>query len=156
MIKCESVYGDEKNVSKEKFVFRPSVYAGIIHDGKILMIKNRSNDKFWLPGGGIEICESAGEALKREVKEETGIDIEIEEFIAFRENLFYYDPSDEAYHAFLFFYKCRPLSFDLLENDKINDGEAHSPEWIGLEDIKTGKFDEKINKKLLEVLKNEL
>ena len=156
MIKCESTYGGEKEISKDKFIFRPSVYASIVKDEKILMLRCRSNGKFWLPGGGVELCERLDEALKREVREETGLEVEIEHFITFRENFFYYDPSDEAFHAFLFFYKCRPLTFDLLENNKINDGEAHSPEWISLDDIKDGKFDGEINKKLLEILKNNL
>jgi hypothetical protein len=33
------------------------------------------------------------------VREETGIEIEIQELLSFRENFFYYDPSGEAFHS---------------------------------------------------------
>jgi ADP-ribose pyrophosphatase YjhB (NUDIX family) len=45
-------------------------------EGKILMIK--SPDRGWeIPGGQVEARETLTDALKREVKEETGIDIEV-------------------------------------------------------------------------------
>lgn len=45
-------------------------------EGKILML--RSPDRGWeIPGGQVEEGESLTDALKREVKEETGVDIEV-------------------------------------------------------------------------------
>jgi len=46
------------------------------NEGKILMIK--SPDRGWeIPGGQVEAGEALTDALKREIKEETGIDIEV-------------------------------------------------------------------------------
>ena len=42
MIDCESIYGDRKLVPKEKLVFRPSVYAIIVHGGEIALVINQS------------------------------------------------------------------------------------------------------------------
>lgn len=51
----------------------------LIEDGKILLIK-RGREPFkgqWaIPGGRIEENESAEQCLKREMKEETGLDVE--------------------------------------------------------------------------------
>lgn len=63
------------------FVFRP-ITIGVkilaVSGGKVLLIKNRY-DKFWyLPGGGIKIGETFAEAAKREMKEEC--EIKPEEF----------------------------------------------------------------------------
>ncbi|MDP2656417.1 MAG: NUDIX domain-containing protein [bacterium] len=68
MIRCKSIHGNFVEIPKEKFVFRPSAYGVILHEGKILMIKNKTNGKFFFPGGGINIGERIPDAIKREVK----------------------------------------------------------------------------------------
>ena len=62
--------------------------SGLIEndEGKILMIK--SPDRGWeIPGGQVEVGENLTHALKREVKEETGIDIEVGNLRAVSSNL---------------------------------------------------------------------
>ncbi len=54
------------------------------------------------------------DALKREVKEEIGLDITVDKLLLFKENFFYYQPLDEAYHAFLFFFLCHPIDSKLI------------------------------------------
>ena len=135
-VECNSIKGGKISVPTEKLVFRLSVYGVIIHDGKILMIRNKSNGKLFFPGGGVNIAEKSLDALIREVREETGIEIEIEKFLHFKEQFFYWDPGDEAYHMFNFFYICRPKTFELLDDDKVDDEEAEKPRWIDMEEIK--------------------
>lgn len=64
-----------------------------IEDDEILLIKHQHLGKsgvLWAPpGGGMEYGESAEEALKREFKEETGLDIDIVQFLFVHE---YLDP----------------------------------------------------------------
>jgi 8-oxo-dGTP pyrophosphatase MutT (NUDIX family) len=57
----------------------PSVVA-IVQDacGRVLMIHKTDNDKWALPGGGHEIGESIADTVVREVKEETGYDVQVE------------------------------------------------------------------------------
>jgi ADP-ribose pyrophosphatase YjhB (NUDIX family) len=51
-------------------------------DDRILLVKHKYGQKKWsLPGGGIELGESVEEAAIREVKEETGLEIEISHLI---------------------------------------------------------------------------
>ena len=59
----------------------------IIEDDKLLVLKSResefvSKSQWELPGGIVEIEEDLHEALKREAKEEVGLDITIHEPIA--------------------------------------------------------------------------
>ena len=52
----------------------------IVQDGRILLIKRAvepSKGKWSIPGGGVEWGEPLVEALKREVREETGLEIEV-------------------------------------------------------------------------------
>ncbi|UCM89269.1 NUDIX hydrolase [Streptomyces marincola] len=46
-------------------------------EGHILLQRRRDNDLWALPGGAMEMNESLPQAAIREVKEETGLDIEI-------------------------------------------------------------------------------
>lgn len=64
---------------------RVRVCGILIEDDKILMAVHNGIGKrgiFWAPpGGGLEYGESVEEALKREFLEETGLVVEIEEFL---------------------------------------------------------------------------
>lgn len=51
--------------------------ALIIENGKVLMLHHKKLGVWLYPGGHIEKNETPEQALKREVKEETGLDIDI-------------------------------------------------------------------------------
>lgn len=56
----------------------PSASAIVTDEhGRILLIKRRDNTLWALPGGGHDIGESIEQTAVREVKEETGLDVEI-------------------------------------------------------------------------------
>jgi 8-oxo-dGTP diphosphatase len=60
---------------------RVSAYAIIAQEAEILLASwNRGVEPLWtLPGGGINLHESPDQALVREVREETGYDIEVDQ-----------------------------------------------------------------------------
>jgi len=56
----------------------PSVTAIVTDEpGRILMVHKTDNDLWALPGGGMDLGESIADAVVREVKEETGIDVAV-------------------------------------------------------------------------------
>ncbi len=56
----------------------PSVNVVVVNDdGDILLIRRTDNDNWALPGGAIDLGESAAQAAVRETQEETGITREI-------------------------------------------------------------------------------
>lgn len=64
-----------EKVGNQKLIL-PGVRAIILNEkGEILLQKRGDFKKWGLPAGSIELDESAFDALKREVKEETGLDI---------------------------------------------------------------------------------
>jgi 8-oxo-dGTP diphosphatase len=63
-------------------IFRIGVFALIFDDeGRILMGHRRDVDWWNLPGGGMEAGETVDEALCREVREETGLEVEVERLV---------------------------------------------------------------------------
>jgi nucleoside triphosphatase len=134
-IKCKNNFGDIVDIPKNKFFFRPSAYGLIADNGKILTLRNKGNGKIWFPGGGVEIGEKMEDALKREIKEETGLDAEIGKLILFKENFFYYQPLDEAYHALLFFFMCSVKNTELIADSEVDDLESEKPRWTEIGSI---------------------
>lgn len=62
----------------------PSVEAVIVMNGSLLFLRRKNNPasgQWWFAGGRIHKGESFEETLHREVKEETGLDIEAYRFI---------------------------------------------------------------------------
>ena len=69
-----------KKVGKEKIIL--NFTCGILsQSGKILLQKRADKGTWGLPGGAIELGESALEALVREFYEETGINVRVEKLL---------------------------------------------------------------------------
>jgi 8-oxo-dGTP diphosphatase len=81
---------------------RVRVSGLLIKENKILLVKHKSLGKkgiFWAPpGGGLNFGESAEESLKREFIEETGMKIEVKNF------LFVYEFLKRPLHAIELFF----------------------------------------------------
>ncbi|MDP4183553.1 MAG: NUDIX domain-containing protein [Bacteroidota bacterium] len=108
----------------------PTVSAIIFNpDNEILLCKSSKwNNEYVIPGGHIETGERMEEALRREIKEETGLSIYDIRLIGLQECI-----SSNKFHTdkhFIFIdYTCRTDSKEVLLND-----EAQEFIWIKLED----------------------
>jgi 8-oxo-dGTP pyrophosphatase MutT (NUDIX family) len=84
--------------------------ACVVDDGAVLL-QRRSDDGLWgLPGGAIELGESAAEAAKREVKEETGLDVHIEDLLGIYTKYEHTYPNGDRAQPITVFFRCTPIT----------------------------------------------
>lgn len=117
------------------------VGAIIIKDNKILMVKNDRDGYYYSVGGRIQLGETAQQAIEREVKEELGLDMEIDRLGFVCEAFFYGTVGDDTERliyepAFYFYMKTRD---DLVIRDHtfLEDGSPERLEWVPLDTDKT-------------------
>ncbi len=108
----------------------PTVGALIFNpEGKIFLMKSHKwKNHYIIPGGHIELGETMHEALKREIKEETNLDIFDIHLVLFQE--FINDPIFWKKRHFLFFdFSCKTNSSHVQL-----DSEGHEYIWVSLQE----------------------
>ena len=81
-----------------------------------------------MPGGKIDLGEPILEALKREVHEEVGLEVEVEDLIDVFEHL---TPGEENCHFVILYYRCRPLYCDIV----FNKNEVVEAAWVSCSEL---------------------
>lgn len=137
-----------------KEIARPRVrVAGIlIEEDKILLIEHKKNDKkYWLiPGGGVDWGESTSEALVREYKEETNLDIEIERFLFISEAI----APDKEKHVINLYFQIKKLD-NCSEMKLGNEENLSNLKFVSKEEIENIKLYPNIKDKIIKLLNNE-
>ncbi|OGY78800.1 MAG: hypothetical protein A3B74_03375 [Candidatus Kerfeldbacteria bacterium RIFCSPHIGHO2_02_FULL_42_14] len=108
---------------------RPKIIASALveNNGRYLFAKETLEDgeDYWIvPGGKVEFGESLETAAKREMKEETHLDIAIVRFIAFQEAIHV----QHDYHTIIFFFLARPKTLEMRLDSKILEAKFFAPE----------------------------
>lgn len=109
-----------------------AVSAGIFRDGKILLVRRAREPArgiYTFPGGRVEFGESLTEALAREVREETGLAIEIAGLIGYREAL----PARTGGHGHFVIlpFAARWAANEVALNDELDDAKWLTPGALG-------------------------
>jgi mutator protein MutT len=110
----------------------PAVAAIILRDLEILLVKRGAEPSIGLwsiPGGSVELGETLEEALKREVREETGLEVNVGE-IAGVSDLIIKQYGRVTYHYILIDY------FASVTSGEVTAGtDATDCKWVSLDEI---------------------
>ena len=105
-----------------------AVGAIVVDKGALLLIKRDrepARGQWSLPGGRVEIGETLREALVREVREETGVDVDVDGLIGVAERIVRDDDGAIEYHYVILDYVCTPRSTSLTAGD-----DAADARWV--------------------------
>jgi mutator protein MutT len=137
---CTTLFGATKEVDAKDTVMRPAAYGIVEHDGKLLLVNTKSTGKWFFPGGAIEQGELSKDALRREIHEETGIQVEIGELFKVHESFFYYDPWEKGFQNISLIYLCQPKTFTVSDAYNEERDEAEKAQWVSIDDLKPEQF----------------
>lgn len=99
--------------------------AGIVvrGDGRVLAVRRRDNQRWEPPGGVLELAETFDQGVRREVFEETGIEVRVERLSGVYKNM------PRGIVALVF--RCSPVGGRLTTTD-----EALSVRWLSIDQIR--------------------
>jgi ADP-ribose pyrophosphatase YjhB (NUDIX family) len=130
-----TISGDEATLEIPKLQWRPSAYALIFDDeGRVLLMDNEWSKKKDFPGGGVDIWETTMEGLKREVWEETGLEVQIEKLIYVDES-FFLTPGNNHWHTLKFYYQATIIG-GTMRATIYDDEPTGFPYWMNPQELK--------------------
>ncbi|MFE7119102.1 NUDIX hydrolase [Streptomyces sp. NPDC057654] len=125
-------YFRDPNAPKANSVV-PSVTAVVVNgQGSILLIHKTDNDLWALPGGGHDVGESIKQTVVREVEEETGITVYVEDIVGIYtdpQHVMKYDDG-EIRQQFSICFHARPVGGNLRTSS-----ESKEVRWVPPTDL---------------------
>lgn len=139
---------DERTYPQRPFL---AVSAAIVRGGKVLAVRRARKpalNLYTMPGGVVETGETLFEAVRREVREETGLEIEPIALAGHREAIMRDAQGRIERHFIILCFAARWIAGELALNEELDDARWLTPAELaglrtteGLAEIVTEAFD---------------
>lgn len=132
---------------------RTSAKAVIMKDGKLLAIKLNDGKEEWysLPGGGQNSEELLPEAVRREVAEETGIQVVVKDFVFIIEGV-----HSEKFHRVDLVFLCEYIG-EMDNPDLVGDLNQVGYEWLDIKLLnKLPLYPSKLRRQIMNLYEGKL
>jgi len=118
--------------------FRYRAAAIVVEDGCVLFAGNENEDYLYSIGGAVHMSETAEDAVKREVLEETGVEYAVDHLAVIHENFFNENTGSlkgMECHEIALYYLMKPRGTKVLHSDSYTMGVRETMHWIPIEKI---------------------
>lgn len=121
---------------KRDYPDRPIVGVGavIVDNGRALVVRRATEPlkgQWSIPGGMLELGEKLREGIVREVREETGLEVEVFDVLDVFDSIFPDLDGRTQYHYVLIDFLCRPLGGQLRAGSDVSEAQWVSAEEAG-------------------------
>ena len=102
----------------------------ILHEGQVVLIKRQYEPlagQWSLPGGTLELGESLEAGVAREMREETGLEVEVGPVVDVFDRILLDTDGRVRYHFVLIDYVCRPIGGQLVAGSDVVDAVFADP-----------------------------
>jgi len=128
-VQCAGLFVDLFKADVGYATPKVDVRAAVFREGRLLLVKEREDGRWALPGGWADIGDPPSAAVVREVKEESGYDVKARKLLALLDrNLHGHPPI--PYHAYKLFFLC-----DLVGGNGQAGQETDAIDFFGRDNI---------------------
>lgn len=102
------------------------VRGAVIERGEVLLVRERTDGLWTLPGGWADIDETPAQCVAREVREESGLEVTVRKLAAVFDRRLHAHPP-HRYHIYKLFFLCERTGGDPCAGDETLDARFFPP-----------------------------
>lgn len=130
------VYGKQHEISADKLIPSIHVYGIAVQNGQALV--SPQYDGYDWPGGTFKLGEDTIATLKREVKEETGYEVEPVKLLGIYTSFFHHLKRNTDYQSLLIFYLVKITGGEVSDSGFDEDEKEYAKlaQWVDIKELR--------------------
>jgi ADP-ribose pyrophosphatase YjhB (NUDIX family) len=106
------------------------VRAAVFRDRKILLVQERTDGLWTLPGGWADVNDSPSEAVAKEVRQESGFQVKVERLLAVFDRAKHPHDPPFPFHIYKMFFQCKIEAGEAMPSAETSSVDFFGPEAL--------------------------